>query len=142
MSGHYPDDSSVFLFLTLSSAYFCHAQQFILIVTITGSTDLDDSSDTHTTWFACCVWSFVSRHWFSQLVCWNTVHMESGLEGISCLRKSFYKSGQNLPVNLSDYMNDVGSILFSTVQTKLVENQLFMKILKSVNTVSTSHGRQ
>ena len=33
--------------------------------------------------------SFVSRHWFSQLVCWNTVHMGSGLEGISCLWKSF-----------------------------------------------------
>ena len=64
--------------------------------------------------------------------------MASGLEGISCLWKSFYKSGQNLSVNLSDYMNDVGSILFSTVQTELIESQLFMKILKSVNTVSTT----
>ena len=32
--------------------------------------------------------------------------MESGLEGISCLWKSFYKSGQDLSVNLSDHVND------------------------------------
>ena len=64
--------------------------------------------------------------------------MENGLEGISCLWKSFYKTGQNLSVNLSNYMNDVGSILFSAVQTELIENQLLMKILKSVNTVSTT----
>ena len=64
--------------------------------------------------------------------------MERGLEGISCLWKPFYKSGQNLSVNLSDHMNDVGSILFSTVQTELIENQLFMKILKSVHTVSAT----
>ena len=82
--------------------------------------------------------SFVSRHWFSQLVCWNTVHMESGLEGISCLWKSFYKSGQNFSLNLSDFLNDVGSIFLSSVQTELIEKQLFMKILKSVNTVSTT----
>ena len=49
--------------------------------------------------------------------------MGSGLEGISCLWKSFYKSGQNLSVNLSDYMNDVESILFTAVQTELIENQ-------------------
>ena len=61
--------------------------------------------------------------------------MESG---ISCLWKSLYKSGLNLSVNLSDYMNDVGSILFSTVQSELIENQLFTKILKSVHTVSTT----
>ena len=60
--------------------------------------------------------------------------MESGLESVSCLWKSFYRSGQNLSVNLSDYINDVGSILFNTVQTELIENQLFMKILKSVLT--------
>ena len=64
--------------------------------------------------------------------------MERGLEGISCLWKSFYKSGQNLSVNLNDYMNDVGSILFSIVQTELIENQLSMKILKPVHTVSTT----
>ena len=64
--------------------------------------------------------------------------MESGLEGISCLWKSLYKSGQNLSVNLSDCMNDVGSILFSAVQTESIGNQLFMKILKSVSTVSTT----
>ena len=40
-------------------------------------------------------------------------------------------------MNLSDYVNDVGSILLSTVQTELIENQLNMKILKSVHTVST-----
>ena len=57
--------------------------------------------------------------------------MESGLEGISRLWKSFYKSGQNLSVNLSDF-------LFGTVQTELIENQLLMKILKSVLTVSTT----
>ena len=62
--------------------------------------------------------------------------MESGLEGISCLWKSFYKSGQDLSVNLSDDVNDAGSILLSTVQTKFIENQLSMKLLKSVHTVS------
>ena len=35
-------------------------------------------------------------------------------------------------MKLSDYVNDDGSILLSTVQTELVENQLIMKILKSV----------
>ena len=64
------------------------------------------------------------------------MHMESGLEGISCLWKSFYKSGQDLSVNLSDYVNDAGSILLSTVQTKLIENPLSMKLLKSVHTAS------
>ena len=53
---------------------FCHSLQFILIVTITCSTDLDDSPDTHTTCLACCV--VFSRLWFSQLVCWNIVHNE------------------------------------------------------------------
>ena len=48
--------------------------------------------------------------------------MESGLEGISCLWKSLYKSGQKLSVNLGDYVNDAGPILLSTVQTKLIEN--------------------
>ena len=47
--------------------------------------------------------------------------MESGLEGISCLWKSLYKSGQNLTVDLSDNVNEVGSILPSTVQTELIE---------------------
>ena len=62
--------------------------------------------------------------------------MESRLEGLSCLWKSLYKSGQNLSVDLSDSVNDDGSILLSTVQTELIENQLIMKILNSVNTVS------
>ena len=50
----------------------------------------------------------------------------------------FYKSGQNLSVDLSDYVNDDGSILLSTVQTEFIENQLTVKILKSVHTVSTT----
>ena len=62
--------------------------------------------------------------------------MESGLEGISCLWKSFYKSGQDLSVNLSDYVNDAESILLSTVQIKSIENPLGMKLLKSVHTAS------
>ena len=33
-------------------------------------------------------------------------------------------------------MTDAGSTLFSTVQTELIENQLSMKLLKSVHTVS------
>ena len=49
-----------------------------------------------------------------------------------------YKSGQNLSVDLSDYVNDDGSILLSTVQTELIENQLTVKMLKSVHTVSTT----
>ena len=81
---------------------FCHSLQLILIVTMTCS-DLDDSHDIHTTCLACCVVVRFSS-WFSQLVCWNTVHMESGLEGISCLWKPVYKSGQDLSVNLSDYL--------------------------------------
>ena len=64
------------------------------------------------------------------------MHMESGLEGICCLWKSVYKIGQDLSVNLSVCVNDVGSILLSTVQTKLIENQLSMKLLKSVHTAS------
>ena len=62
------------------------------------------------------------RHWFSQLVCWNTVHMESGPEGISWLWKSFCKNGQNMSVDWSDHVNGDESILFSSVQTKLIEN--------------------
>ena len=62
--------------------------------------------------------------------------MESGLEGISCLWKSFYKSGQNLSVDWSDHVNGDGTILFSNAQTELIENQLFVRILKSVHTVS------
>ena len=64
--------------------------------------------------------------------------MESGLEGISCLWNCLYKSGQNLSVDLSDYVNDGGSILLSTVQTELIENRLTVKILKSVHTVSNT----
>ena len=45
------------------------------------------------------------RHWFSQLVCWSTVHIESGLHGISSLWKSLCKSGQNLSVDRSDHVN-------------------------------------
>ena len=38
--------------------------------------------------------------------------LEHGAHGKrSCLWKSFYKSGQDLSVNLSDYVNDAGSIL-------------------------------
>ena len=136
MSGHCPDDSSVFLFLTSSSAYFCHSLQFILIVTITCSTDLDDSPDMQTTCLACCV-----CHLF--LVIGSASLLEHGAHGkrsgrYHLLWKSFYKSGQNLSVNLSDYMNYFRSILFSTVQTELIENQPFVKIMKSVNTVSTT----
>ena len=58
------------------------------------------------------------------------VRMESGLEGISCLWKSFYKSGQDLSVSLSDYVNDAGSILLSTV------HPLSMKLLKYKHTAS------
>ena len=39
---------------------------------------------------------------------------------------------------LSDHVNDDGSIFRSTVLTELIENQLVMKILKSVHTVSTT----
>ena len=56
------------------------------------------------------------------------MHMENGLEGISCLWKSLYKSGQNLSVILSDYVTDDGSILLGTVQTELIENQLNMNV--------------
>ena len=62
--------------------------------------------------------------------------MESGLEGVSCLWKLLCKTGEDLSVNLSDHVNGAGSILFRTVQTELVENQLGMKLLKSVHTVS------
>ena len=41
--------------------------------------------------------------------------MENGLEDISCLWKSFYKSGQKVSVVLSDHVNDDGSIFRSTV---------------------------
>ena len=123
-----------FYFDVVFSLFF-HSVQFILIVTIAFSTDLDVSPDIHTTCLACCVVARFSS-WFSQLVCWNTVHMESGLEVISCLWKSFCKSRQDLSVNLSDCENDAGSILLSTFQTELVENQLSVKILKSVHTVS------
>ena len=68
--------------------------------------------------------------------------MESGLESISCLWKSFNKSGQNLSVDWSDHVNGDGSILFSTAQTELIENQLIMRILKSVHRVcSLSYGK-
>ena len=80
--------------------------------------------------------SFVSRLGSASLFVWNTVHVESGLEDISCLWKSFCKSGQDLSVHLSDYVNDAGSILLSTVQTKWIENPLSMKFLKSVHTAS------
>ena len=39
-------------------------------------------------------------------------------------------------MNLSDSVNDAGSILLSTVQVKLIENQPSMKLLKSVHTAS------
>ena len=107
--------------------------QFILIVTIFCSTDLDDSLGLHATCLACCVCRLFLVIGSASLFVGIRFTWKAGLEGISCLWKSLYKSGQNLPVNLSDYMNDVGSILFSTVQTELIENQLFMKILKSVN---------
>ena len=37
-------------------------------------------------------------------------------------------------MNLSGYVSDAGSILLSTVQTELIENQLSMLLLKSVHT--------
>ena len=40
-------------------------------------------------------------------------------------------------MDLSDYVNDDGSILLSTAQTEFIENQLTVKILNSVHTVST-----
>ena len=64
--------------------------------------------------------------------------MESGLEGISGLWKSLYKSGQNLSVDCCDHVNDDGSILFSTAQTELIKNQFIVRILKSVHTVSAT----
>ena len=66
------------------------------------------------------------------------MHVESGLEGISCLWKSSCKSGENLSVNWSDHANGDGSILFRSAQTELIENQLFVRILKSVHTVSAT----
>ena len=44
----------------------------------------------------------------------------------------------NLSVKLGDFVNDDGSILLGTVQTELIENQLILKIVKSVHTVSTT----
>ena len=64
--------------------------------------------------------------------------MESGLESISCLWKSFCKSGQNLSVDWSDHVNDDGSILLNTAPTELIENQHTMRILKSVHAVSAT----
>ena len=61
--------------------------------------------------------------------------MKCGLEGISRLWKCFCKSGRNLSVDWSDHVNGDGSILFSTVQTELIESQLVARILKSVHTV-------
>ena len=106
-----------------------------MIVTITCSTDLDDSPDIHTTCLACCV-VFHFSSWFSHLVC-----LEHGAHGKQSGRyllfvKVLYKSGQDLSVNLSDSVNDAGSILLSTVQVKLIENQPSMKLLKSVHTAS------
>ena len=66
------------------------------------------------------------------------LYMESCLEGISCVRKSFTKSGQNLSVALSDRVNDAGSILASIVQTKLVESQFNTSILKSEHTMNVT----
>ena len=66
------------------------------------------------------------------------MYMECGLEGISCLRKSFSKSGQNLSVDWSDHVNDVGSILCSIVQIKLIESQLDTRILKSEHTMNVT----
>ena len=53
---------------------------------------------------------------------------------------SFCKSGQDLSVNLSGNVNDAGSIFLSTLQTELVENQLSMKLLKSVHAESITGG--
>ena len=46
----------------------------------------------------------------------------------------------DLSVNLSGYVSDAGSILLSTVQTELIENQLSMKLLKSVHAESITGG--
>ena len=80
MLGHYYDDSSVFLFDVVFSL-FCHSLQFILIVTLTTLLTYTRLAS------ACCVVVRFSSC-FSQIVCWNTVHTESGLEGVSCLWKS------------------------------------------------------
>ena len=109
---------------------FCHSLQFILIVTITCSTDLDDSPDIHTNCLACCLVLSFLVFGSASLFVGTSCTMESGLEGISCLWKSLYKSGQDPSVNLSDCINDVGSFLLSSVQTELIENQLSIKILK------------
>ena len=47
------------------------------------------------------------------------MHMESGLEGISCLWKSFYKSGQDLSVNLSDYVYYAESLVRGSLSTRV-----------------------
>ena len=104
-------------------------------MTITSSTDCDDSPDKHTSCLTCCVCrSFLA---LVQTAC----VLEHGAHGKRSGRyllfvEFFDKSGQDLSVNLSDYVNDAGSMLLSTVQTELIENQLSMKLLKSVHTVS------
>ena len=86
---------------------------------ITCSRDLDDSPDIHTTCLACGVVVRFSS-WFSQLVCLeHTVHVESGLAAISCLWKSFYKSGQDLSVNLSDYVFYAESLVRGSLSTRV-----------------------
>ena len=115
---------------------FCHSLQFILITTITCSTDLDDFHDTHTRFASRAVLSFVSRLGSASLFVgtrctWKAVWKVSLVCG-----SLFTRVDRGLSVNSSVYVNDAGSILLSTVQTKLIENQLSMKLLKSVHTAS------
>ena len=85
---------------------------------------------TYTRLASRAVLSFVSRlgtasKFVGTRCTWKAVWKESLVS-----THSFHKSGQDLSVNLSDYVSDAGSILLSTVQTELIEN------LKSVHTVS------
>ena len=99
----------------------------LLIVTIVCFTDHDDSSDIHTTCLACCVCRMFPVIGSASLFVGTRCTCKAVLESISCLWKSFYKSGQNLSVDWwSDHVNGDGSILLSTAQTELIVNQLIM----------------
>ena len=108
------------LILTLSPAYSVILVQFILIVAITCSTGLDDSPDIHTTCLVCCV-----------VVCFSSLVqpaclLEHGAHGKRSGRYLLFCGSlstrvDRISVNLSDRMNDVGSILFSAIQTELIE---------------------
>ena len=130
MSDHYPDDSSVFLFLTLSSACYWHSLKFILIVTITCSTNHDDFSDKHTTCLVCCA----CRKFL-------VIGSASLFVGTRCTWKAVWKVSLVCESRISQWtgvttwttMDQFSSVL---PRSKLIENQLIMRILKSVLTVS------